>query len=227
MQSVMFAPVAPTIESIDLRCCGVEEIMREAQGARLIVADPPWRYERLAGGANPEQCGIYAGLSEPEIVDHLDQAFACSAPSSRLAVWYTFPKLAEWSAAGWAGKRWGDVVSGGAWVKTGGSGVGYHWRGRAEPVALFTRGTTGRPSETFGNGHASPAEDHSEKPLPWLRAWVRAWTDPGDLVLDLYAGMAPVARACLLEGRRYLGAEIDPKRHAQAMDRLHMARRKA
>ena len=223
----MFAPVAPKIESIDLRCCGVEEIMREARGARLIVADPPWRYERLAGGANPEQCGIYAGLSEPEIVDHLDQAFACSAPSSRLAVWYTFPKLAEWSAAGWAGKRWGEVVSGGAWLKLHQVGVGYHWRGQTEPVALFTRGATGRPSEVLLNGYQSRPEQHSEKPLPWLRAWVRAWTDPGDLVLDLYAGMAPVARAGRLEGRRYLGAEIDPERHAQAMDQLHMARRKA
>lgn len=221
----MFAPKAPRIDGIDLRCCGVEEVLSEARGARLIMADPPWRYDEAPGVANPEEHGIYAGLSDGEIVAHLDQAFACAAPSSRLAVWYTFPKLAEWSAAGWAGPRWGEVVSGGAWVKTGGTGVGYHWRGRAEPVALFTRGTTGRPSEMLRNGHASPAEEHSEKPLDWLRAWVRAWTKPGDLVLDLYAGLAPMARACMIEGRRYLGAEIDSGRHAQAMGRLHMARR--
>jgi hypothetical protein len=40
-------------------------------------------------------------------------------------------------------------------------------------------------------------------------------------VLDLYAGMAPLARACLGTGRRYLGAEIDLERHKQALGRLH------
>ena len=43
---------------------------------------------------------------------------------------------------------------------------------------------------------------------------------PGDLVLDLFAGMAPVARACARTGRRYVGAEIDPERYRQAVNRL-------
>jgi hypothetical protein len=34
---------------------------------------------------------------------------------------------------------------------------------------------------------------------------------PGDLVLDLYAGLGSVPVACALEGRRYAGAEIDPE----------------
>lgn len=216
-------PKAPTFPGIDLRCCGVEDVLREVRGARLVVADPPWRYVREAGGANPEANGIYSGLDEAEIARHLDLSYDCAAPSSRLAVWYTWPKDAEWSAAGGAGLRWGARVSGGAWVKTGQVGVGYHWRGQSEPVALFTRGSTGRPGDLLLNAHVSRPGDHSEKPVEWLRAWVRAWTEPGDLVLDLYAGMAPMARACLLEGRRYVGAEIDPERHRQAMDRLNMA----
>jgi len=52
------------------------------------------------------------------------------------------------------------------------------------------------------------------------RAMLRQWTQPGDLVLDLYAGMAPLARACRDEGRAYLGAEIDRDRWGEAMDRL-------
>jgi hypothetical protein len=43
-------------------------------------------------------------------------------------------------------------------------------------------------------------------------------------VVDLYAGLAPSARACLIEGRRYLGAEIDPARHAEALARLAQVR---
>lgn len=214
-------PAAPP--GIDLRCCDVAEVLRGARGARLIVADPPWRYDEKPGVANPEANGIYTGLDDATIAAHLDAAHDCAAPASRLAVWYTFPKAEEWRAAGMAGPRWGAPTTGGAWTKADHVGVGYHWRGWVEPVAVWTRGTTGRPSAWLGNGHVSPPTEHSEKPLEWLRAWVRAWTDPGDLVLDLYAGLAPLARACALEGRRYVGAEIDPERHALALVRLRDA----
>lgn len=218
--SLLGAPKPPPVPGIDLRCCGVEELLSEARGARLIVADPPWRYSEAPGVANPETHGIYAGLSDAEIAAHLDLSYMSAGPNARLAVWYTFPKSAEWRAAGMAGARWGSEVTGGAWLKTGQVGVGYHWRGQVEPVAVFTRGVTGRPGSLVLNGWASAPTDHSEKPMGWIRTWVRAWTSPGDLVLDLYAGMAPLARACLLEGRRYMGAEIDPGRHRQALDRL-------
>ena len=39
----------------------------------------------------------------------------------------------------------------------------------------------------------------------------------GAKVLDLYAGLGTVAEACALEGRRYVGAEVDPDRHARAL----------
>ena len=212
-------PLVPPA-GIDLRCCGVDEILAEARGARLVHADPPWTYAREAGVANPDTQGIYATLNEPHIVAHLDRAFDC-LDAGRLACWYTWPKDAEWTAAGGAGPRWGGRTSGGVWVKTPHVGVGYHWRGHSEPVALFVKGATGRPTELLRNAHVSPPSDHSEKPVDWLRAWLRAWTSPGDLVVDLYAGLAPMARACLAEGRRYIGAEIDPERHAVAVARLH------
>ena len=223
-------PVPPAIDGIDLRCGDVADTLREVRGARLVVADPPWSYAREAGVANPQTHEIYDGLSEAQIAAILDASYDCAGPACRLAVWYTFPKDAEWSAAGGAGPRWGARVSGGAWTKmlptSEGAratepGVGYHWRGRVEPVALFTVGACGRQREVLHNGHVSQPGEHSEKPIEWMRAWLRAWTAPGDLVLDLFAGMAPLARACLAEGRRYVGAEIDPARHARAMAKLH------
>lgn len=220
--------------TIDLRCCDVVEMLASVRGARLIHADPPWQYAREAGVANPETNGIYGGLPEADIVAHLDRAFDAAGPACRLACWYTWPKDAEWTAAGGAGPRWGARLTGGAWTKmqatesgarkVGGPGVGYHWRGETEPVAVFTRGACGRAGEVLSNGHVSPNGDHSEKPVEWLRAWVRAWTSPGDLVVDLYAGMAPMARACLLEGRRYVGAEVDRERWELACTRLARCR---
>ena len=210
---------------IDLRRCDVAELLREVRGARLVIADPPWLYEREAGAANPETFGIFGGLEMAPIVAHLDAAYDCAGPDARLAVWYTFPKDQEWSEAGNAGKRWGGRTSGGAWIKSPHVGVGYHWRGWVEPVALFTKGSTGRPNHIagaglLGNGYISAPDEHSYKPVAWMRQWIRAWTDPGDLVLDVYAGLGSVAVACALEGRRYAGAEIDEDRHRRATLRV-------
>ena len=222
-------------EGIDLRCCDVAEVLAVARGARLVIADAPWRYDQQAGVANPEDNSIFAGLSESEIVNHLDACYDCCERDARLAAWFTWPKEEEWRDAGHAGPRWGKKKSGGAWTKMletsegaklHGShplGVGHHWRGQTEPVALFTRGACGRPNIVLLNGHVSPGMEHSYKPVEWQRAWIRAWTSPGDLVLDLYAGLGSVAVACALEGRRYIGAEIDPERHRRAVLRVEEA----
>lgn len=219
---------------IDLRCCDVREMLASVNGARLIVADPPWLYTREAGVANPETHGIYGGMSEADIASILDASFDAAGPACRLAVWFTWPKAAEWFAAGGAGPRWGSMTTGGSWTKMAETasgrgrmvqpGVGYHWRGQSEPVAVFTQGACGRPSEMLLNAHVSPPSDHSEKPVEWMRVWLRAWTKPGDLVVDIFAGLAPLARACFAEGRQYVGAEIDPERHALALARLNSYR---
>jgi N6-adenosine-specific RNA methylase IME4 len=228
--ALLSVPTPPPPNSIDLRCCDVITMLADARGARLIVADPPWQYSEAPGVANPEVNGIYGGLPDSTIAAHLDAAYDSADKACRLAVWYTWPKDAEWAAAGRAGKRWGAVKSGGAWVKQAPTadgharrvqaGVGYHWWGQSEPVALFVKGACGRPNEWLSNGHVCPPTDHSEKPIEWLRSWVRAWTAPDDLVVCLYSGLAPLARACLMEGRRYMGAEIDPVRHTEALARL-------
>ncbi len=211
---------APAPAGIDLRLCDVADLCRDVRGARLVHADPPWRYGENPGGANPEMNGIYQGLSDTDIAAHLDASYDVAGPACRLACWYTWPKDAEWTTAGGAGPRWGARTTGGAWVKVGQVGVGYHWRGQSEPVAVFTRGSCGRPNDLLLNAHVSNPGAHSEKPVEWLRAWLRAWTDPGDLVVDLYAGLAPMARACLHEGRRYVGAELSPERHAAGLAAL-------
>lgn len=58
------------------------------------------------------------------------------------------------------------------------------------------------------------------KPLWMMRAIVRDYSRPGDLVCDPYAGGGTTALACLTEGRRAIGAEVDPDTHAKATARL-------
>jgi len=116
------------------------------------------------------------------------------------------------------GLRW---VSGGAWVKTEcPPGVGYHWRGHAEPVLLGVRagGPAGRAEGVLRSGYASTPGEHSRKPVAWQRQWVEAWVEPGGLVVDCYAGLGSVASAVGLagQGRRYVGAELSSDRYLQA-----------
>ena len=53
-----------------------------------------------------------------------------------------------------------------------------------------------------------------------MRALVRDYTRPGDLVCDPCAGGATTLLAAAIEGRRAIGAELDPSTHAKAMRRI-------
>lgn len=58
------------------------------------------------------------------------------------------------------------------------------------------------------------------KPLPLMRAIVRDYSRPGDLVCDPYAGGATTLLAAVMEGRRAIGAEVDPVTFSKAVARL-------
>lgn len=222
---------APTVPGIDLRCVDVGQLLEavEPGTVSLVVADPPWDlYCRIVGEADPAK---QYGLLGPEVIGaHLETAAACLVDGGRLALWTCWPLLVDAVNAEerppWLrvpGVTW---KTGGAWTKGGQLGVGYHWRGHSEPVLVGTaRGSSGRPLENVRSGYASDPEEHSRKPARWMSDWVRAWVPPGGLVLDLYAGLGSVAEAVVLagEGRRYLGAEIDPERHAAAKTKVFRA----
>jgi site-specific DNA-methyltransferase (adenine-specific) len=65
----------------------------------------------------------------------------------------------------------------------------------------------------FAEGRGGP----EERPLhPWqqalepVRHWVRQVSEPGELVCDPFLGSGTTALACVLEGRRFIGYDIDP-----------------
>lgn len=67
-----------------------------------------------------------------------------------------------------------------------------------------------------GNGGVVPGA----KPLWLMRALVRDYSRPGDLVVDPTAGGGTTLLAARIEGRNALGAEIDGETHAHALKRL-------
>jgi len=51
----------------------------------------------------------------------------------------------------------------------------------------------------------------TQKPVDLMRFYIENSTQPGDLVLDPFAGSGSTGEACRLTGRRFIGVEIDDK----------------
>ena len=76
---------------------------------------------------------------------------------------------------------------------------------------------------TLPGGYVHPPEACEVvggKPLGLMRAIVRDYSRPGDLVCDPFVGSGTTALACAIEGRRFVGAEEKPEHHAIATKRL-------
>ena len=76
---------------------------------------------------------------------------------------------------------------------------------------------------TLPGGYVFPPEASAvvgAKPLGLMRAIVRDYTKPGDLVVDPFCGGGTTALACVMEGRRCITSEIDPETFEKARKRL-------
>ena len=76
---------------------------------------------------------------------------------------------------------------------------------------------------TLPGGYMTPPEDCEVvggKPLGLMRAVVRDYSRPGDLVCDPFVGSGTTALAAVMEGRRFVGAEQKPEHYEIATRRL-------
>jgi site-specific DNA-methyltransferase (adenine-specific) len=87
-------------------------------------------------------------------------------------------------------------------------------REATKPVYYETGVGSAKASDTKGRTVAGA------KDLGVMRAIVRDYTRPGDLVVDPFAGGGTTALACAMEGRRCVTSEVDPKTHEIARARL-------
>lgn len=140
------------------------------RGYRVVLADPPWRYQNWSvKGEGKGAAGQYGCLTLPQLhslARDISFDFAC-AKDCALVMWATFPMLPEafklMAAWGFAYK------SGGAWAKltrTGkpAFGTGYLYRSAAEPWLLGTRGQPRQKSRSVRNLILAERREHSRKP---------------------------------------------------------------
>jgi len=72
----------------------------------------------------------------------------------------------------------------------------------------------------FGSEPTTGRLHSTQKPTDLMRWLVRTYTNPGDTILDCFAGSGSTLEACLLEGRQGVGVEIDKTYYQKAIKRL-------
>lgn len=183
----------------------------------LVLTDPPYlvRYRDRTGRSlknddNPEA-----------VLPAFAELFRVLKPESYCIVFCGWSAIAAFSGA-WANAGFrtvGHVV----WTKRYASRAG-HTSYRHESAYVLAKGYPPVPAcpisdvqswEYTGN-RAHP----TEKAVGILAPLITAFSRPGDLVLDPFAGSGSTAVAAALNERRYIGIEIEPKYCELARKRL-------
>ena len=222
---------------MELRCGRWQDVLADVERVDAVITDPPYGERTHAGqrhgrrrGGNGQLCSTrplgYAAMT-PEHVGELVGRW-----SDRCAGWmtaltshdlvHTYIAVAE-GCGRYAFAPLACVQTGMS-VRLAGDGPSSWttWLTVSRPRSLRAWGTLpGAYVGTPGNGLERSARAVSGgKPLWLMRAIVRDYSRPGDLVCDPCAGGATTLLAAAMEGRRAIGAEMDPKTFDLAVKRL-------
>jgi len=201
-----------------------------------VVADPPYdknTHSKSRSGRNLPDTKLFACRARRAVdfgFDPLDAAGIdeLAREYARLVRRWVLVFSSEELAHVWreALVRHGlQYVRTGAWVKQRGTpqftgdrpAAGYeaitvaHPRGRKRWNGGGKAGVWTHPVVANCNGHRDDRVHTTQKPLSLMIELLEDFTDPGDLILDSHAGSATTGVAALRLGRRFLGAELQPR----------------
>jgi site-specific DNA-methyltransferase (adenine-specific) len=212
--------------------CALSLLPRLRGAAHLIVTDPP--YKLTSGGRNAQvMSGIFASdrydnsgelmrtLGWAEFARPMLEACRPDADAYVMANdKQVFAAHAAMTGAGWRCHNllvWNEgSPTRNRWYMKENEYTLYLWKGRARTIR------NPGSKQTF----AAPRPDRSEKihdtqkPVALLDHYIRNSSEPGDLVLDPFAGSAATLVAALRAGRRAIGIELDPGHYTRAVERL-------
>lgn len=210
---------------MELRCGDWREVLADVTERDAVIADPPYSERTHSGQCTVRNDG--AGLT-PISYAAIDETLplrdmAKLATPNGWTVFLSDSVLTEpWRLAAESLGRVGfapvPCVLRGMTVRLSGDGPS-SWAVYANvsrPKSLAKWGTlpgayAGTPGERYHIGG---------KPIWLMRAIVRDYSRPGDLIVDPYAGGGATLLAAAIEGRRAIGAELDPETFKKAVRRL-------
>jgi len=220
--------------------------MLPAKSAAHVITDPPYS-EKVHKAARRGAMVVEPSKGTAAYFRTTDLGFAHLAPELRLFIAREIGRLsARWSlvfcdvegSGAWAEDLQAhgtNYVRTGAWVKIGCTPqfTGDRPATGFEAVVIGHRAKAGRYQWNGGGTHAvwsypivldrgghRNRVHTTQKPLDLMLRLVELFTDPGEVVLDPFAGSGTTGVACLRLGRRFIGIEKDAKYAAVSRERL-------
>ncbi len=216
----------------DLRLGAWQEALADVEQVDAVICDPPFSARTHAGqrtgSSTRKSTLIYKGIDR----EWVDAFVASWAPRCR---WW-FVIWSDHTAQRW----WEESLSDAGWYVF----APVIWLRENPPPRLAGDGPTSAadyltiarprvrlPSTRAGSrpgyyrsprysSHNGPRVHPGGKDLNMTRALVRDYTLAGDLIVDPCAGGGTTLAAAGLEGRKAVGAELDPTTHEKARTRL-------
>jgi site-specific DNA-methyltransferase (adenine-specific) len=201
------------------------EIIRQmpAESVDFILTDPPYmvNYRDRNGRTLQNDCDddwLKPAMAEAYRVLKQDRLMVC---------FYGWPRadhfLDAWRSAGF--RPVGHIV----FRKSYTSSVKF-MKCQHEQAYLLAKGRPSSPKNPLPDVQrliytGNPLHP-TQKAVMSLVPLVRAFTLPGELVLDPFCGSASTCAAALLTGRRYIGVELDPTYYQAASQRMDRIRQR-
>ena len=223
---------------IDLRLGRWEDVLADVDEVDAVICDPPYGDRTHAG----HDAGVGLGGKRRSLcytawtVTHVHGFVQAWAPQTRgwMACMTSDDLIPAWRAAyaaaglcDFAPVPW---VAPGSRVRLAGDGPScwtvYLMVARPRNIRMARWGTLPGAYTIGAANHGTFAQGAQQgrhiggKPLPLMRAIVRDYSRPGDLVCDPCAGGATTLLAAAIEGRRAVGSEVDPETYAKAQARI-------
>ena len=221
----MAGHVEHVAEGVTLYLGDCRDILPRLKNVDAIVTDPP--YGEVT----------HAGARSANSLDRSSVDFAPLPGGDLVRLCRRFLELTnrwvimtcEWQQAACLEAAGAPLVRLGVWVKPNGApqftgdrpGMGW------EAVAILHR--EGKKRWNAGGHHAvwtcaiEQGEHPTQKPERLVTAWVHAFTDPQETILDPFMGSGTTGVAAVKLGRRFIGIEIEERYFRLAVRRISEA----
>lgn len=183
----------------------------------LIVTDPPYLVNyRDRNGRSLQNDDNPDGVLP--VFEPMSRAMKADSYAVCFAGWSALPLFAAaWEEVGL------KIVSQIVWAKTYASRTGYT-QYKHETAYVLAKGNPAKPIHPVPSVmdwvYSGNKRHPTEKAVEVIAPLVRCFSKPGDLVCDPFSGSGSTSVAAALNGRDYLGIDIDPKHCETARIRL-------
>lgn len=223
-------------DGIELRPGRWQEVLADVGEVDATITDPPFSPRTAEGSKSTPDWGAATPLGEQGSIGY---GSITKEEVEQCVEWF-WPRTRNWfivfgdhiSQAWWAGALTelnAYVFAPLPWVKTNGAPrfLGDGPASQTEWITVARRRRDPRKDQDRGSRPGyylvqvpRDSELPGQKSLDGMRAIIRDYTRPGDLICDPFAGTGTTLLAAAIEGRRAIGAEQDAETFAKAKWRL-------